>query len=176
MRAIVPISIAGLLAAGCAAPGWLRLPDPSSLWPGSPQTLVRVEEVARADVCNTVTGEPELSLLPGAAALDALAAQRGFEWIRTTSRPLPETTYAVIEIGQRTNGGYSLAVSRDAALEGDALLLSATYFEPRQGRWASDQPSSPCVAVALPEGVSFGRVRVFDQSGRVRVSSDGDGA
>lgn len=175
MRAFVPILLAGLLTAGCAAPGWLRLPDASSLWPSSPLTSVRVEEVARANVCNTVTGEPDLSLLSGTAALDALAAQRGFEWVRTTSLTLPETTYAVIEIGQRTNGGYGLAVSREAAVDGDALLLRATFFEPQPGRWASDQPSSPCVAVALPEGVSFGRVRVFDQSGRIRVSLDADG-
>lgn len=155
--------------AGCARPGWLTLPDADA-------TPVAVEEVARANVCHTVSGESDLLLLSGTGALESLAQSRGFQWVRTSTKALAETLYVVIEHGQRTNGGYGLAVSRDAELRGDVLVLRATYFEPQQGRWASNQPSSPCVAVALPAGASYSSIRVQDQDGRVRVRLQAGGA
>ncbi|MGH8518600.1 MAG: hypothetical protein ACREUE_14200, partial [Panacagrimonas sp.] len=57
-------------------------------------------------------------------------------------------------------------------LNGGDLILKATYFEPTPGRWASDEPSSPCVVVVLPAG-EYDRVRLIDQSGEVRAGTEG---
>lgn len=174
MRAFVLLAAACVLA-GCTRPAWLPLPDTAS-WGKGQGVAVVVEEVARANVCNTVSDESELQVIPSVDALEGFARQRGFEWVRTSAKAWPETGYAIVEYGQRTNSGYGLAVSRDAELRGDVLILRATFFEPQQGRWASDEASSPCVAVALPAGAEFSSVSIFDQTGRARISIRTGGA
>ncbi|WP_420467780.1 protease complex subunit PrcB family protein [Panacagrimonas sp.] len=173
MRFLIPIIAASLLGA-CAKPAWVRLPDTSD-WFSKAENLVQVEEVARANVCHSVTDEIELAVLGNVAAMQALASGRGFEWVRNSAKSLPETAYAVVEFGQRPNSGYGLAVSREAALQGDTLRLRATFFEPQQGRWAGSEPSSPCVAVSIPGG-AYERIELVDQTGRVRAMTRLGGA
>ena len=168
MRLLSTILLASLLAA-CAKPEWIRAPDFSD-WFNSENT-VQVQEVARANVCATAGGESVVTLMPTLGALQTWAAGRDVELLPLTTQPLGEARYAVIEFGQRPNSGYGLAVSRQAALHGDELMLKATFFEPTQGRWSSAEPSSPCVVVLLPAG-EYQRVRLVDQSGGIRAGTE----
>lgn len=174
MRPSLLIVLAVLLSA-CARPGWLRMPDLSmpdfSVWFSS-ENAVSVEEVVRANVCGTAGGESEVTVLPDLNALKAWAAPRRLELVSSTGKPLPESPYAVVEFGQRPNSGYGLAISRQAGMSGSDLVLKGTFFEPTQGRWASDEPSSPCVVVSLPPR-EYRIVRVIDQTGRVRAGTEG---
>ena len=169
MRPFLTILLASMLAA-CAKPAWVRAPD-FSAWFDS-ENSVMVQEVARANVCGTAGGESVVTLLPGLGPLQNWASGRGVELVPLTGKPLVESPYAVIEFGQRPNSGYGLAISRQAGRNGSDLILKATYFEPTPGRWASDEPSSPCVVVLLPAG-EYDRVRLIDQSGEVRAGTEG---
>lgn len=174
MRPIAVLVLAILLPA-CAKPSWVRMPDLSmpdfSSWFDS-ENAVMVEEVVRANVCGTAGGESEVTVLPDAGSLRAWAAQRNVELTTTTGKPLPDAPFAVVEFGQRPNSGYGLAISRQAGMNGSDLVLKGTFFEPTQGRWASDEPSSPCVIVSLPPR-EYGIVHVVDQTGRVRAGTEG---
>lgn len=174
MRPSLLIALALLLSA-CARPAWLRMPDLSmpdfAGWFDS-ENAVMVEEVVRAKACGTVTGESEVSVLPDLDALKAWAASRRVELQSTTGKPLPQSPYAVVEFGQRPNSGYGLAISRQAGMKDADLVLKGTFFEPTHGRWASDEPSSPCVVVSLPPR-EYRVVRVIDQTGRVRAGTGG---
>ncbi len=145
MRPLIPFLIAVLLSA-CAKPGWVRAPDFSD-WFNS-ENAIFVQEVARANVCGTAGGESTVTVVPTLASLQAWSTGRGIELVNVTGKPFPETPYAVVEFGQRPNSGYGLAISRQAGMNGSDLMLKATFFEPTQGRWSSDQPSSPCVVRA----------------------------
>lgn len=181
MRSLAPLCLvlaAGLLGA-CAKPVWLRMPDVSapdfSSWFGG-ENAILVEEVVRANVCNTADSESEVSVLPDLVALKAWASGRGVDLKTVNNEPLPEgQPFAVVELGQRPHGGYSLAVSRQAGLRDEVLVLKATIFEPQHGRWASDEPISPCVVVSLPRR-EYRVVRLVDQTGRVRTATEGRGS
>jgi hypothetical protein len=178
MRRPLLLILPALLLAACAKPEWVRMPELSmpdfSSWFTRENAIV-VQEVGRADICNTVTGESDVSILPDLGALKAWTLNRGFELINTTGKPYPESPYAVVEFGQRQHSGYGLAISRQAGLRDGTLLLKGTFFEPQQGRWASSEPSSPCVVVSLPPR-EFQQVRVIDQTGRVRAALEGSGS
>lgn len=169
--AIVPALT--LLIAGCAAPAWMRVPDFSGWF--DRENAILVEEVARADVCGTAGGESVVTVLPSLGALQAWATGRQITLVSSTAKALPESAYAVVEFGQRPNSGYGLAVSRQAGTNGADLMLKATFFEPQPGRWANDAPSSPCVMVSLPPR-EYGKVRVLDQTGKVRAGTEGGGS
>lgn len=162
------------LLAGCAKPAWIHMPELSapdfSSW-FTRENAVTVEEVARANVCHTVTGESDLTLLPDLGALKAWAASRGVDLVSSTGKPLPETPYAIVEFGQREHSGYAVAVSRQAGLRSGTLVLKATFFEPQPGRWASADPSSPCVMVSLP-ALEYSGIKLLDQSGQVRAATE----
>lgn len=170
MRLLPTTLLATLMLTACAKPAWVRAPDFSGWF--NDENRVMVQEVARANVCGTAGGESVVTLLPTLGALQTWVAGRAVELVPLTGQPLVEAPYAVIEFGQRPNSGYGLAVSRQAALKGNELLLRATFFEPTQGRWSSAEPSSPCVAVALPAG-EYQHVRLIDQSGHVRAGTEG---
>lgn len=163
---------ATLLAAGCST-SWvpdLSLPDFSS-WFNS-EYAIEVEEVGRANLCNSAGGEAVVTVVPNKASLQSWADGRGIKFEAANAKPLPETSYAIVEFGQRPHSGYGLAVSRQGGLKNGILLLKGTFFEPQPGRWASDEPTSPCVAVALPPR-AYKDVRVLDQTGRVRAATEG---
>lgn len=172
MRCLLLLPV--LLLAGCAKPAWVRLPalatpDFSTWFEG--ENAIPVEEVAQSPVCHTAGGETVVTLLPNLLALRTWVSARGVEPVSHTGKPLPDTAYAVVEFGQRENSGYGLAVSRRAGMSGETLLLKATFFDPQQGRWASSEPSSPCVFVSLPPG-EFRLIKLLDQTGLVRAATD----
>lgn len=177
-KTLLLVCVLTSLLGACAKPAWVRMPDLSmpdfSTWFNN-ENAVMVEEVMRADLCNTAGGESEVTLLPNLAALRSWTLNRGVEMQVTSGKALPESPYAIVEFGQRPNSGYGLAVSRRAGMNRSDLVLKATFFEPTQGRWASDEPTSPCVAVSLPQR-EFTSVKVLDQTGRVRGGTEGRGS
>lgn len=166
------------LTTACAKPAWVRVPELSmpdfSSWFDSEHS-VEVREMVRADACGTAGGESEVTVVPDVSALRAWASGRNVALTTVNNQPLPATPYAIVEFGQRPNSGYGLAVSRQAGMRDDVLLLKATFFEPQQGRWASTEPSSPCVMVSLPPR-EYRVVKLIDQSGKVRAGSEGRGS
>ncbi len=159
------------MTSACAKPAWVRAPDTSKWFSGENEEVL-VLEAARANVCGTAGGESTVAVMPDLPSLQAWAEGRGIELVSVTGKALPESPYAVVEFGQRPNSGYGLAVSRQAAMKGADLMLKATFFEPTQGRWSSDQPSSPCVMVTLPQR-EYRSVRLVDQTGKVRAGTEG---
>lgn len=174
----LPLILFTLLLTGCAKPAWVRVPDLSipdfSSWFNS-ENAVEVKEMVRAAVCGTAGGESEVTLVPDLPALKAWASGRKVELLTVNKQALPATPYAIVEFGQRPNSGYGLAVSRQAGMRDDVLLLKATFFEPQQGRWASTVPSSPCVIVSLPLR-EYRVVKLIDQTGKVRAGTEGRGS
>lgn len=167
-----------VLLGACSKPEWVRMPDLAmpdfSSW-FTRENAITVEEVARANICNTITGESDVGLLQDLAALEAWALDRKVELVNLTGKAFGPGPYAVVEFGQRQHSGYGLAISRQAGLLEGTLLLKGTFFEPQQGRWASNEPSSPCVIVSLPDR-EYREVRVLDQTGRVRTATQGQGS
>ncbi len=170
---------ATLLCSACAKPAWVRLPNVAapdfSSW-FSNENAVPVEEVARASQCGTSGPEPSLQLFRSLAGLQAWTSSRGIDLVSTRASALPESPYAVFELGARPSGGYGVAVSAQGGLRNDTLVLKATVFEPRKGgEWASNEPSSPCVMVSLPAR-SYEEVKLIDQSGLVQAQASGQGS
>lgn len=174
MRPFSLILLTLLMLGACAKPAWVRMPDVSmpdvSSWFNA-ENAVEVREMVRADACGTAGGESEVTVVPDLAALQAWAASRQVDLSTPGNQALPATPYAIVEFGQRPNSGYGLAVSRQAGMQNDVLLLKATFFEPQKGRWASTEPSSPCVLVSLPQREYRG-VKLIDQTGKVRAATE----
>lgn len=173
MRSPALILCCSLLLNGCAKPDWIRAPDFSSWFDN--EHAIEVREVVRSEVCGTVGGESDVTVMPDLTALKAWAAARHVALVTAADQVLQAQPYAIVEFGQRPNSGYGLAVSRRAGMRDDVLLLKATFFEPQQGRWASDTPSSPCVIVSLPPR-DYSVVKLIDQTGKVRAASEGRGS
>lgn len=146
-----------LAAAGCAV-------TPANIFAGS--TPIEVREAGRSLFCNTPGDAPLVVLLPGAQAVVDWQAARGVTLAGSES--LTTAPYAVVEMGVRPTGGYSLAVARSAALRGETVTLQATFFTPAPGSLRTQALSSPCVLVQLPPG-RYAMVEVHDPSGAVHA-------
>ncbi|MEQ1439694.1 protease complex subunit PrcB family protein [Fontimonas sp. SYSU GA230001] len=130
---------------------------------------VEVFEVARAQLCGA---EPGVRLLDSADAVRDWLQRAGIA-VRL-SEPLEPGRYALIEMGQRTTGGYGLAVSRRARQSGAVLRIQATFFAPAPGAMTTQMLTSPCALVRLPDS-EFGVIEVYDQNGQRRLSSVANG-
>jgi hypothetical protein len=128
---------------------------------------IEVREVGRSLYCNTPGEDVQAVLLPGAQAVVDWQTARGVTLAGPES--LMQAPYAVVETGVRPTGGYSLAVTRQAVLRGELLILQATFFSPAAGSLRTQALSSPCVLVQLPAG-RYSTVEVQDASGAVRAT------
>lgn len=157
----VAAGLAGLMLAGCAQlPAWMT---------GARE--VQVAEVRRLSVCNTASAQSQLTLLPDAAAVAAVDAERGTRL--AAGAPLPPGPFLLAELGRRPTGGQSMLVARTAIAEGQTLTLSATFLTPVAGAATSQAESSPCVLVALPaDSPPYQHIRLEDPSGRSRARWD----
>ncbi len=129
---------------------------------------IAVREVASSVYCNTPGREARVELLADAAAVTAWQEGRGIELADPES--LGEGPYALVEMGLRSTGGYSLTVSEDAALRDDRVVLEAEFLVPNPGSLRTQALSSPCVLVRLPPG-RYADVAVRDSSGAVRAQA-----
>ena len=150
--------LAGVVAlAGCAGAADLF----------SAQAPIQVREVARSLYCNSGAEDTQAQLLPDAQAVLDWQAARGI--VLAGSESLAQAPYAVVEMGLRPTGGYSLAVATAAKLVGERVVLHATFFSPAPGSLRTQALSSPCVLVQLPAG-RYAGVEVRDPTGAVRAT------
>lgn len=150
---------ASTLMACSSATAWL--PDVGSWFTSENQVIV--SEVASASQCRATGKEASLKLLRDGAAVKAWEASRGLSLTGRTE--LPKGPYVAIDLGSRPTAGYGIAVSRQAGLRDDVLVLKATVFEPQPGAITAQVITSPCALVRIPV-VDFKSMRLIDQSGR----------
>lgn len=151
------VLLAALALAGCAFQPEKLLAD---------DTKIEVREVGRSLYCNSEDEAPAALLLPDAKSVLDWQAARGVTLAGIAV--LPQTAYAVVEMGARPTGGYGLAIARGAVLRGDLVILSATFVSPAPGSIRTQALSSPCALVQLPPG-RYRTVEVLDQTGEVRA-------
>lgn len=140
------------------------MPDFSS-WFNSENQII-VSEVSSDERCNAESEASALTLLQDGAAVKAWESARHV-WL-TGSTELPTGPYVAFDLGQRSSGGYGVAISRQAGLKSDVLVLKATIFAPAADAMTTQSITSPCSLVRLP-AVSFQSLRLIDQSGKVRA-------
>ncbi len=129
---------------------------------------VEVVEVGRLANCNTTGREPSLEMFADAAAVKSWQETRGVVFTPSGAEP-PPGLYAVAEMGERGTGGYSLAVSRQAAIRDDVLYLKGSFLVPGNASMVTQVLTSPCSLVRVPTR-SYNRVVLLDQSNNVRTS------
>ena len=133
----------------------------------SSRAPIHVREVARSLYCNSPSEETRARLLPDAQAVLDWQAARGITLAGAES--LAQVPYALVEMGLRPTGGYSLAIASTAELRGERVVLRGTFFSPAPGSLRTQALSSPCVLVQLPAG-RYATVEVRDPAGAVRAS------
>ncbi len=153
----LPIIGTALLLGACGLRGWMS---------GSEATEVR--EVGRSQLCSAEGEEARVQIFDSPAAVIAWQERTGIRLAEF--KDLEVGRHALIEMGRRHSGGYGLAVSREARVSGDRLMVYATFFAPAAGSMRAQMITSPCVLVYLPDGPYVG-VEVYDQSGERRASS-----
>ncbi len=128
-----------------------------------------VTEVARSLRCNAPDNISRVTLLADRVAVAQWQEQRGIQL--QGNEAIAEAPHALVDVGQRSSGGYGLAITRKAVLHEDGhLYLRATFVEPAEGAVVTQEITSPCVLVKLPKGnIPF--VRVYDQTDRLRADS-----
>lgn len=126
-----------------------------------------VDEIVNQQYCNAPSQQTSVQVLPDAQAVKSWEAARG---VSLTQTPLPAGPFAIVDLGQRSSGGYGIAVSRRAGLKQDVLVLKATTFAPGPDETTAQVITSPCALVRLP-AVAFSSLRLIDQSGAVRAST-----
>lgn len=164
-----PLLLLAIAAAvsGCASPG--SAGDDTFFGVGqwfNPEKSVEVAEAGRSQHCGTEGGDTRVQLLANAAAVREWEIARR---VALGSEELPDTSFALVEMGARESGGYGFAVSRVAGYRGDMIVLKLTSFAPSPNRSVNPGPTAPCVLVSLPGG-PWNSLRVTDQSGLVRAA------
>jgi hypothetical protein len=137
---------------------------------GGEGEAVHVVEIRREAVCNSDGPQPRLSLLADADAVRAWQHAHNVELIGTDPLPSPGP-FALVEMGVRLSAGYGIAVSREAAVSGGVLRLSASLLTPGAGQATAEVVTSPCVLVALPPR-SYRGAELYDPSGSLLARAD----
>lgn len=169
LRPLAPLSLTLLLAA-CS----LSMPT----FKGIDRLMsrgqsVEVLEVSRGLDCGSLEPETRIHRFASAEAYRSWAAARGLVLPQTDA--LEPARYALIELGQRSSGGYGLAVSRQADRRGDTLRLRATFIEPGPDALVTQALTAPCALVRLPVGEDAreeARIELYDQTGALRAATE----
>ncbi len=154
-----------LLLGGCATL------EPLMFWQGSynfQSETLEVNELRRALVCETPTEASRLQVFDGAQALLAspVAALLQVDQLDNLTE---ESSYIVVEQGQRRTGGYSLELRPKATVDEDGLLtLDADWIEPAPDRMQIQILTSLCVLVQLPPK-PYNQVELKDGKGNTRA-------
>lgn len=133
-----------------------------------PELKVEAIEIGRLSNCNSSGRESSLELFTDPAAVKAWEASRGVQ-LSPTGGELPPGTYVIAEVGERATGGYSLAVSRQAAVKDDVLYIKASFLVPGNANMVTQAVTSPCSLALVPTRL-YGRVLLLDQANKVRAS------
>lgn len=138
-----------------------------------PELAIEAIEIGRLPSCNSTGRESVLELFTDPAAVKAWETARGIKLTPVTGE-LPPGIYAVAEMGERNTGGYSLAVSRKAAMKDDALYIKASFLVPSNAGMVTQAVTSPCSLVLVPTRL-YGRAYLLDQTNKVRASWSASG-
>lgn len=132
-----------------------------------PELSVEAVEIGRLPNCHSAGREAVLDLFTDPAQVTAWEEARGLK-ITPKGGELPPGSYVIAEMGQRTTGGYSLAVSRKAAVKDDVLYVKASFLVPSNAGMVTDAVTSPCSLVLVPTR-AYSRVLLVDQANDVRA-------
>jgi len=132
------------------------------------EASLEVREVARSGYCNTPGDAPRVQLLAGAQAV--MDWQRARGTALAAAEQLAPATYAVVEHGARSTGGYGITVTR-GEVRGELAVLQVTFVAPAPGAMTTQALSAPCVLVQLPPG-SYAGVEVRDAAGALRATGN----
>ncbi len=161
-RSLVETFVCGVMVSACTGPSGLS-------------RVVPVEIVYSNLQCRG-TPTPSLARISDTKVLDRLI---GSEWATefgtaTSPRaefPAPGTAWLLsVDMGERPSAGYALSVQR-AEVAAGVLTLHADWQEPSPEALTSQVMTHPCVVVRVP-ALEVKKIRVADQAGRVRLSSD----
>lgn len=133
-----------------------------------PELRIEAVEIGRLPSCNSTGRESSLELFTDTAAIKAWEEARGVK-LTPANGELPPGTYVIAEVGERNTGGYSLAVSRSAAIKDDVLYLKASFLVPGNASMVTQAITSPCSLVLVPTR-QYGKALLLDQSNKVRAS------
>ena len=140
----------------------------SAMLPGS--APIEVTEVRRLVSCNSDGPQMRLTLLADREAVRAWQHGHNVDLIGVD--PLPAAgAYVLVEMGVRMSGGYGLAISRRAEIDGHVIKLSASLLTPDAGQATTQMVTSPCVLVALPQGTYHG-AELRDPAGNLLARAD----
>lgn len=135
-----------------------------------PELKIEATEIGRLASCNSTGSEAYLELFTEAGAVRAWEENRGVRFMPADSE-LPAGTYLIAEAGERATGGYSLAVSRQAAVKDDVLYVKASFLVPGNASMVTAAITSPCSLVQVPTRL-YGRAYLLDQTNKVRARWD----
>lgn len=133
-----------------------------------PELRIEAVEIGRLPSCNSTGRESSLELFTDTAAIKAWEEARGVQLTPAVGE-LPPGTYLIAEVGERNTGGYSLAISRSAAIKEDVLYLKASFLVPGNAGMVTQAITSPCSLVLVPTR-QYGKAFLLDQSNKVRAS------
>lgn len=133
-----------------------------------PELRIEAVEIGRLPNCNSTGRESSLELFTDTAAITAWEEARGVK-LTPAAGELPPGTYVIAEVGERNTGGYSLAISRSAAIKEDVLYLKASFLVPGNAGMVTQVVTSPCSLVLVPTR-QYGKALLLDQSNKVRAS------
>lgn len=139
----------------------------SSIGPlfGSDQ-LVEVSEIGRAMDCAAASADTSVQVFANADAVRAWQQGSGVQLIGDQS--MLAGSYVLVQLGQRSTGGYGLLIGPEAQVDDQRVRLHGTFFEPDPAAPATEALSSPCVLVRLPVGPWRG-IDLYDQAGKRRA-------
>lgn len=150
------LGIAAVMAlSACAVPLWLQ---------GSER--LEAVELGAATICPSEGPDAWIEVLDNVEAVRDWQQRHGLDLLKEPEGP--GRRYALVGMGQRTTGGYGLAVSRAAHLAAGVLRLQATFVAPAAGGMRTQILTSPCALVRLPKG-QWNAIAVYDQTGRERA-------
>lgn len=133
-----------------------------------PELKVEAIEIGRLSNCNSSGRESSLEVFTDPAEVKLWEQARGVQ-LSPAGGELQPGTYVIAEIGERSTGGYSLVVSRQAAVKEDELYIKASFLVPGNAGMATQAVTSPC-SLALVPTRRYGRVFLLDQANKVRAS------
>lgn len=133
-----------------------------------PELKVEAIEMGRLLNCNSSGREPSLEVFTDPAEVKRWEQARGVQ-LSPAEGELPQGTYVIAEVGERSTGGYSLVVSRQAAVKEDELFIKASFLVPSSAGMATQALTSPC-SLALVPTRRYGKAFLLDQANKVRAS------
>lgn len=167
MYGIVAAFMCGIMASACAALS------------GSSRTVP--VHIVYSNVQCRGTLAPSLTRIIDAAALEALIGNKLATKLSNETHapqfPATDTGFPAtdtgklfsIDMGERPSAGYALALQRAIQAQG-VLTIYVDWQEPSPNTMTAQVMTHPCLVVRLPPDVE--KIRVVDQTGRTRMSSD----